>query len=86
MVRGVNKQIVEINCTKDAYVEKAILIMNPQKGRLPQKVLDEKAEAYLQTILPPSKADREKTRLRFALFLLSGLAIALSIALLLVLL
>lgn len=52
MIKGVNKQIVEINCTRDEYIEKAILFINPQKGRLPKNIMDERAQDFLKTLLP----------------------------------
>lgn len=52
MIKGVNKQIVEINYTKDDYVEKAILIINPKKSGLPKALLSEKARSYMNGVLP----------------------------------
>lgn len=85
-VKGVNKQIVEINCTNDDYVEKAILILNPAKSNLPGEMLQQKADAYLQTLLPKSRVKRPDRLLHIGLFLSTGIAIALSIALAILLL
>jgi len=58
MIKGVNKQIVEINYTRDEYIEKAILILNPEKCRLPKELLNEKADAYMRALLPGSRRKR----------------------------
>lgn len=52
MIKGVNKQIVEINCTRDEYIERAILFVNPQKAKLPRDLLEKKAGEYLNSLLP----------------------------------
>lgn len=55
-LKGVNKQIVEINYTRDDYVEKAILIINPDKRHLGQKLIKQKANAYINSLdLPTSQ-------------------------------
>lgn len=60
MIKGVNKQIVEINYTKNDYIEKAILIINPSKATVPKDIISKKANEYMKTITsqeskPPSK-------------------------------
>lgn len=47
MIKGVNKQIVEINCTKDDYIQKAILFVNPQKSSVSRDIINIKAQNYL---------------------------------------
>lgn len=54
MIKGVNKQIVEINYTKNDYIEKAILIIKPEKSKLPKAFLTQKADSYMQSLLPKS--------------------------------
>ncbi len=51
MIKGVNKQIVEINYTKNDYIEKAILIINPNKSSIPKAIISQKAEDYMQTVM-----------------------------------
>lgn len=52
MIKGVNKQIVEINYTQNDYIEKAILIINPEKSKLSKELINQKADAYMKTLLP----------------------------------
>lgn len=47
LIKGVNKQIVEINCTRDEYIEKAILFVNPQKMNVSKAIIAKKAQEYL---------------------------------------
>lgn len=59
MIKGVNKQIVEINDTQNEYIEKAILILNPQKSRLPRQELEEKALKYINTLFPAKRCKKD---------------------------
>lgn len=77
MLKGVNKQIVEINYTKDDYIEKAILIINPDKSKLSKELINARADAYMKKILeqPQSKPvlkesvpDKKKNNRLFKLF------------------
>ena len=63
MIKGVSKQIVEINYTQDDYVEKAILIINPQKSKLSRELLTQKAGDYMETLLPDVQPRRKRFRL-----------------------
>ena len=63
MVKGVSKQIVEINYTENDFVEKAILILNPSKSGLSSDLLSRKAGDYLHSILPlPERGKQRKWR------------------------
>ena len=90
MIKGVNKQIVEINYTRDDYIERAILFINPEKSKLPKPLLDRKAEAYMKTLLPEKPPSRRKgrrlNRSALLLALAAGLLTALLAALLIFLL
>ena len=77
VIRGVNKQIVEINYTNDDYIEKAILIINPEKSGLPQETINQKADDYMQNLFPEKKKRlRSKARLLIAGGILSLALIA----------
>lgn len=51
MIKGVSKQIVEINCTRNDYVERAFLVIRPEKSALPARYVSQKAAQYLQEVL-----------------------------------
>lgn len=71
MIKGVSKKIVEINYTNDDYVEKAILIMNPEKSDLPERVLEDRAREFLKKVSPSKK---KKRRLRPSAVLIFGVS------------
>lgn len=68
-LKGVNKQIVEINYTKDDYVQKAILIINPEKSNLKKNIINKKAFDYMESLKLPKK---EKRKPKY-LFLVQGI-------------
>jgi hypothetical protein len=51
MVRGVNKQIVEIINTGNEYFEKAILIVNPEKFKAERDELQEQADLFVNSYI-----------------------------------
>jgi hypothetical protein len=55
VVKGVNKQIVEIVRTDNAYFEKAILFVNPEKLTVDQKELQEQANYFVDTYIRQDK-------------------------------
>lgn len=67
MVKGINKQIVEINYTKNDYIEKAILIINPEKASSPKALISKNAEDYMKTILSANAKAKEKNRAKLAM-------------------
>lgn len=50
MMKGVNKQIVEINHTDNDYFEKAILYVKPDKINFTKQELSHEAEQYLNSL------------------------------------
>ncbi len=62
-LKGVNKQIVEINYTRDDYVQKAILIINPDKNHLGQNIIKKKANSYIDSLNFPITSKSKKPRL-----------------------
>lgn len=51
MIKGVNKQIIEIRCPKDEQFEKILLFVNGQNGRLTDSEADEKAKLIAKRFL-----------------------------------
>ena len=47
MVKGVNKQIIEINDTGNKYFERILLFVSPGKKDLPSELLQTKAKEYV---------------------------------------
>lgn len=50
MLRGVNKQIIEINSTDNCYFEKAILFVRPEFSEVSETKLHDNAAEFLKDI------------------------------------
>ena len=50
MIKGVNKQIIEIKCPKDERFEKILLFVNSEKYPAEREITDEKAKLIAKTI------------------------------------
>lgn len=50
MLKGVNKTVIEINCTDHGYFERAILFINPEQSHMSQKRLHAEAQKYIDLI------------------------------------
>ena len=56
MIKGVNKQIIEIKCPKDERFEKILLFVNSENCPDGQRETDEKAKIVAKRFLDPHKA------------------------------
>ena len=78
MVKGVNKQIIEINDTGNKYFERVLLFITPGKKDFPEEILHAKAREYIVEITNNASADtnlRELVRRKRAkkkAFIISG--------------
>ncbi|MCD7742537.1 MAG: hypothetical protein LUI06_10070 [Ruminococcus sp.] len=66
MIKGINKQIIEIKCTNDEYFEKVLLFVRADKADLPRGVLNKGAENYCGRFLPNS-VNKSHTGIKTAL-------------------
>ncbi len=55
MIKGVNKQIIEIKCPKDEHFEKILLFVNSEKCTLSGESIDEKAKLTAKRFLAAHK-------------------------------
>lgn len=62
MIKGVNRQIIEINRTGSLYYEKALLIVKPEFSSAQQQLLEREALRLLKKMEAPSSYKR-KSRL-----------------------
>ena len=60
MLKGVNRQIIEVSDTGNAYYERAILFVRPQYRDAQQALLEKQAKKLLCTMQAPS-AVRKRT-------------------------
>ncbi len=80
MIKGINRQIIEINDTGNHYYEKALLIVKPEFASAHQQLLEREAMKLLKSMDAPSYYKRKRnTALRIifaAAFALIGGALA----------
>ncbi len=79
MIRGVNRQIIEINDTQSEYFEKAIFFVRADKDNLSEKKLHDMAVQFIdQSSLYSVKQKRRKKYLvsRKALWLMLSISTA----------
>ncbi len=84
MIRGVNRQIIEVKNTGSIYFERALLVVNPVFSDLTKQVLEKEARQVLQDIGQPdvSAGTVKKLRRRVSL-LLAGISGAAAVLLIL---
>ncbi len=56
MIKGVNKQIIEINSTNSAFFDKAVLYVKPSMRDFSSKALAREAQHYVSRIISPQKS------------------------------
>ncbi len=81
MVKGVNRQIIEINDTGNRHFERVLLFVSAGSSDLTEKQLQDKAQEYLKRISPefdnvPSLRERYRKRSnRRKVFIISAAAV-----------
>ena len=76
MLKGVNKQIIEVTDTGNNYISKAILFVNPDKAGYDRDFLIYQAKKYMEQSDPKPKRPSRRSRLLFALLEISAGAAA----------
>jgi hypothetical protein len=81
MIKGVNKQILEVTNTESPYFEKIIFFIKPQYKNADRKKLQKEAEALATTTQKPPKLRVPKKRifqivLGSVLFTVTGIALS----------
>jgi hypothetical protein len=80
MVKGVNKNIIEINNPDSIYFEKAVLYVRPNVTVFPEAVRQKETERLLNRLLPDKKTGKGG---RIRKYIISSLIIALCLLILL---
>ena len=52
MLKGINKQIIEIKCTNDEFFEKALLFVRGDKADIPRDILAEHSAVLFGEAVP----------------------------------
>ncbi|MBR7072525.1 MAG: hypothetical protein IKI33_02755 [Eubacterium sp.] len=74
MLKGVNKQILEITNTESPYFEKIIFFVRPSGAKLSEGALQREAEKYSrQPVKPPKTRKSKREKLTTLLCVLLGL-------------
>lgn len=63
MIKGINKQIIELRCTNDEYFEKALLFVRADRADVPYEQLMRSAEKYADEISIDSPKKRSAVKL-----------------------
>lgn len=86
MIKGVNKQVLEINDRENGFFEKAIFFVKPEYSGFSEGRLRESAKKELSEIGAPPKTNREKRQfalkklLYAASFSVLGIALGMTMA------
>lgn len=72
MIKGVNKQVIEINDTGNQYYNHAILFLRPEYADVQREVLEKEAKKFLKKIDTTSTARRKNRIIYWAIRLLPG--------------
>ncbi len=71
MIKGINKQIIEIKCTNNEYFDKILLFVNSEKYNISGEILKDQALKYSENIVR-SYSEREcKKSIRFQIIALA---------------
>lgn len=71
MLKGINKQIIEIKCTKSEYFDKILLFVNSEKSAVPQEILRKNAMIFAQELTNNYGIQRKNKSGRYAILILS---------------
>ena len=67
MIKGINRQIIELETTQSAYYERALLVIKPEYANLQQQLLEKEAKKMLKDMDIPSSM---KFKRNFAFWIL----------------
>ena len=73
MIRGVNRQVIEITETGNAYYEKALLVIKPEYASAERELLEREARRVLKQMGAPSSV-KKSSRILFWALRLGGAA------------
>lgn len=71
MLKGINKQIIEIRCTNSEYFNKILLFVNSEKGAVPQEILRKNAMIFAQELTNNDGIQRKNKPGKFTILMLA---------------
>ena len=72
MIKGISRQIIEVNQTDNEYFERAWLVIKPEYLNVGAAKLEKESERYLKNIKPPYTITQHRSLLMRFLSLLSA--------------
>lgn len=70
MLKGVNRQVVEVSHPESAYFEKVLFFVKPEAARINESKLKDKANALIKEAAnPPRERSKDKDKSRMKQFL-----------------
>lgn len=79
MIKGVNRQVLEVTNTENPYFERIIFFVKPEYSNTDRVKLKKEAELLAQTSSKPPKVRRSKREIRY-LIIQSGLCLGAGVA------
>lgn len=64
MIKGINRQIIEINDTGNTYYEKAWLVVRPEFDSAQKELLEREAAQLMKAIQAPSSFQKKNVKVR----------------------
>lgn len=64
MIKGVNRQVVEIQDTGSEMFERILVILRPEYGDVSKDLLDRETKRVMNNLLPTGKKAKQKRRKR----------------------
>ncbi|NMP36807.1 MAG: hypothetical protein GX051_01585 [Clostridiales bacterium] len=80
MIKGVNKQVVDVNDTGSEYFERAIFFVKPEYSGVSEGKLREKAQLIIDGAGAPVKSKARKQRTKVSPYIKTGILVAAGIA------
>lgn len=72
MIRGINRQIIDVQETGSSYYERAYFVVKPEFASAQQQLLEKEARKILKSIDAPSQIKRFHCRLAWTVRLLAS--------------
>lgn len=60
MIKGINKQIIEVKCPNNEYFDKVLLFVNSEKDNLDDKILQEQADDISENFIKNASGFEEE--------------------------
>lgn len=73
MIKGVNRQIIEVNNTDSIYFERAVFWLRPEVRELPVEISRAEAEKYIRTFPEMRRKKKVSGKIILSLIVVAGI-------------